>query len=168
MLSVEQVVNKKLPNLKKTPWLEKSATWFLRHLLHEKDIQQFANRLPPLDGIDFVEHVLDYFNFSYSYHTAVVCVAIIWGLADLYVSIKVQSYRIQGLGYAIYIYPTFSLDYIGLSHVDFGWQTEITKANSVWRHRSDFDYVNYGNINRIEILHSITTCDLFIFTSLLL
>ena len=67
MLSVEQVVNKKLPNLKKTPWLEKSATWFLRHLLHEKDIQQFANSLPPLDGIDFVEHVLDYFHFNYSY-----------------------------------------------------------------------------------------------------
>ena len=60
MLSVEQVVNNKLPQLKKTPWLEKPATWLLRHLLHEKDIQQFANSLPPLDGIDFVEHVLDF------------------------------------------------------------------------------------------------------------
>lgn len=67
MLSVDKVVNDKLPLIKGKPWLEKPTTWVLRNLLHEEDIQKFGKSFPSLEGIDFVEHTLDYFNFTYSY-----------------------------------------------------------------------------------------------------
>ena len=70
MLNVEQVVKERLPKLENKPWLYKPTTWLLKNLLHESDIKDFSQRYPNLQGIDFVEQVLDYFNFTYSYRSA--------------------------------------------------------------------------------------------------
>ena len=71
MLNVEDVVKESLPRIHNKPWLAKPTTWFLRNLLHESDIRDFSQRYPELNGIDFVEQVLDYFNFSYAYQQRV-------------------------------------------------------------------------------------------------
>ena len=70
MLNVEQVVKERLPKLENKPWLYKPPTWLLKNLLHESDIKDFSQRYPNLQGIDFVEQVLAYFNFTYSYRSA--------------------------------------------------------------------------------------------------
>jgi len=69
MLNVEDVVKENLPRLHRKPWLAKPTTWLLRNLLHENDIRDFSQRYPDLQGIDFVEQVLDYFNFDYQYRS---------------------------------------------------------------------------------------------------
>ncbi|WP_448566605.1 GNAT family N-acyltransferase [Thalassotalea ganghwensis] len=66
MFKVNDVVTKHYPNVAKKPWLSKSLTFVLRHLLHEKEITEFGLHYPHLQGIDFVEQVLEYFNVSYS------------------------------------------------------------------------------------------------------
>ncbi|MAK70756.1 MAG: GNAT family N-acetyltransferase, partial [Idiomarinaceae bacterium] len=70
MLNVEDVVKQSLPRIHSKPWLAKPTTWFLRNLLHENDIRDFSQHYPELNGIDFVEQVLDYFNFSYAYRSS--------------------------------------------------------------------------------------------------
>ena len=70
MLNVEDVVKQSLPRIHSKPWLAKPTTWFLRNLLHESDIRDFSQHYPELNGIDFVEQVLDYFNFSYAYRSS--------------------------------------------------------------------------------------------------
>lgn len=66
MFSVNEVMNKHYPNVADKPWLSKSLNFFLRHLLHEKEISEFGADYPHLLGVDFVEQVLEYFNVSYS------------------------------------------------------------------------------------------------------
>lgn len=66
MISVEQVLAQNLPQLSNKPWLYKPVKGALRHLLHEQDFIAFASRYPHLQGLEFVEQVLDYFNFRYS------------------------------------------------------------------------------------------------------
>ncbi len=65
MFTVDQVIAEHYPSLndrKMTGPLVKSV---LRRLLHEQIFLDFAERYPHLQGIDFVQQVLDYFNFSY-------------------------------------------------------------------------------------------------------
>lgn len=66
MFTVSDVLEKHYPSLANKPVLLKPLTFVLRHLLHEKDMQAFAKDYPNHQGIDFVEQVLEYFNFSYS------------------------------------------------------------------------------------------------------
>ena len=66
MISVEQVLAQNLPQLSNKPWLYKPVKGALRRLLHEQDFIAFASRYPHLQGLEFVEQVLDYFNFRYS------------------------------------------------------------------------------------------------------
>lgn len=66
MISVEQVLAQNLPQLSTKPWLYKPVSGVLRHLLHEQDFITFAEQYPHLQGLEFVEQVLDYFNFRYS------------------------------------------------------------------------------------------------------
>ncbi|MCE2570111.1 GNAT family N-acyltransferase [Motilimonas eburnea] len=65
MFSVDQVVNQHFPQINNKPWLRKPVTFFLRRLLHEKEFIEFGQQYPHLTGFDFVEKVLDYFDFSY-------------------------------------------------------------------------------------------------------
>lgn len=70
MINVDEVVKDSFPQVHRKPWLAKPTTWLLRNLLHETDIRDFSQRYPDLQGIDFVEQVLDYFNFSYAYRSS--------------------------------------------------------------------------------------------------
>jgi putative hemolysin len=66
MFTVNDVLNKHFPHIHQKPWLFKSLSFVLRHLLHEQEIQEFSQHYPHLHGQDFVEQVLQYFNISYS------------------------------------------------------------------------------------------------------
>lgn len=66
MFSVEAVLEERYPR-----WAENKPVWynplvhFLRILFHENDFHSFAARYPHLQGFDFVEQVLDYFQFGF-------------------------------------------------------------------------------------------------------
>ncbi|MDP5040220.1 MAG: GNAT family N-acetyltransferase, partial [Paraglaciecola sp.] len=66
MFTVDEVLTKHYPNLTNKPLLSKPLTFLLRRLLHEREMQEFAQQFPHVRGIDFVEQVLDYFKISYS------------------------------------------------------------------------------------------------------
>ena len=66
MISVEQILDRHLPQLSRHPWLSKPVSALLRALLHEQSFQRFAEDYPHLDGLPFIEKVLEYFDFSYA------------------------------------------------------------------------------------------------------
>lgn len=67
MLDTEQLVAERLPQLHRYQWLQKPVTKVLSKLLHEQDIESFGERYPHLQGLEFVEHVLDFFQFRYQH-----------------------------------------------------------------------------------------------------
>ncbi|NMP30778.1 lysophospholipid acyltransferase family protein [Thalassotalea sp. M1531] len=66
MFTVNDVLNKHYPKVAERPWLFKSLSFVLRHLLHEKEIAEFGETYPHLQNVDFAEQVLEYFKISYS------------------------------------------------------------------------------------------------------
>ncbi len=67
MLNIEQAVQQKFPRFQHTrPWLKKSTLGFLRKITHEYEVNRFLELHQDLRGFDFIDQVLDYFNFSYS------------------------------------------------------------------------------------------------------
>lgn len=66
MFEVEQVIQQKMPLLQQHAWLHKPTVACLRSLLCERRIKAFAAQYPQLHGLEFVEHVLDFFHFTYS------------------------------------------------------------------------------------------------------
>lgn len=67
MLNIERAVQQKFPNFEnKKSWLKRPTISLLRKLTHEQEINQFLETHQDLKGFDFIEHVLEYFNFSYS------------------------------------------------------------------------------------------------------
>lgn len=66
MFCVDDVVAKNLPSVKGKPWLEKPLKAVLKNLLHENEFQRFEQEYPHLNGLEFVEQVLEYFKISYS------------------------------------------------------------------------------------------------------
>lgn len=71
MLDVEHLIQERYPDfftkspLISKPFISKLLLGALRMLFHEKELQQFSSNYPHLKGFDFVEQVLDYFDFSY-------------------------------------------------------------------------------------------------------
>ncbi|MCL6415744.1 lysophospholipid acyltransferase family protein [Aestuariirhabdus sp. Z084] len=66
MISVETALEQRFPGLsKRRPKLGKTLTAFLRYLLHESEFRHFEQKYPHLQGFDFVEQVLEYFDFDY-------------------------------------------------------------------------------------------------------
>ena len=66
MLDVETFIHERYPRFcAERPLLAKPVVSALRMLFHEKELQQFEHHYPHVKGFDFVEQVLDYFNFSY-------------------------------------------------------------------------------------------------------
>lgn len=66
MISVENIVATQLPKIESGNKLVKSSLIrFLKYLFHEREFNQFEKTYPHLTGIDFVEQVLEYFEFSY-------------------------------------------------------------------------------------------------------
>jgi putative hemolysin len=66
MFSVQEVLSKHYPHISKHPLIFRSLSFVLRHLLHEKEIREFGDTYPHLQGLDFVEQVLEFFKISYS------------------------------------------------------------------------------------------------------
>lgn len=66
MFNVETLLQQRFPRLSSRSWLFKAFSGVLKFLLHEKEFVQFEKNNPYARGIDFVDQVLDYFNFSYS------------------------------------------------------------------------------------------------------
>lgn len=66
MFSVTEVISSYYPSLANKPWLFNPLTTLLKKLLHEKEFINFAELYPYLQGMDFVEQVLEHFEFSYS------------------------------------------------------------------------------------------------------
>lgn len=66
MFSVNEMIHNHYPALEDKPLLYKIMGGLLRKLLNEKEFIEFHELYPHHEGIDFVEQVLDYFDFSYS------------------------------------------------------------------------------------------------------
>ncbi|QJR82069.1 lysophospholipid acyltransferase family protein [Alteromonas pelagimontana] len=66
MFTVDEVLNKHYPQVSNNPVLFKSLSFVLRHLLHEREMNEFKDAYPHYKDIDFVEQVLEYFTVSYS------------------------------------------------------------------------------------------------------
>lgn len=66
MFTIDQVLDDKYPNLRNNKVLFRPVRFILRHLLHEKDFQSFDKAYPHIEGVDFVEQILEYFDFSYT------------------------------------------------------------------------------------------------------
>lgn len=67
MLNIEQAVQQKFPKFQHTsPWIKKSTLGFLRKITHEQEVNLFLSTHQDLRGFDFIEQVLDHFDFSYS------------------------------------------------------------------------------------------------------
>ena len=67
MLNVETFIQDKYPGFyQRHPRLVRPLIRLLRMLFREKSFQQFEADYPHLEGFDFVEQVLDYFDFRYS------------------------------------------------------------------------------------------------------
>jgi len=67
MLNIESAITEKFPRFdNKRPWIKKPTLGLLRKITHEQEINQFLNTHQDLSGFDFIEQVLEYFNFSYS------------------------------------------------------------------------------------------------------
>lgn len=67
MLNIEQAVQQKFPAFQYArPWIKKPALGLLRKMTHEQEVNHFLAQHQDLQGFDFIEQVLDYFNFSYS------------------------------------------------------------------------------------------------------
>ncbi len=66
MFTVDQVIAEYYPTLNDSKICTSVIKPVLRHMLHEQAFLDFAEEYPHLQGIEFVEQVLDYFHFSYS------------------------------------------------------------------------------------------------------
>jgi putative hemolysin len=67
MLNIEQAVQQKFPRFQNTsPWIKKPTLGFLRKITHEHEVNRFLDLHQDLRGFDFIDQVLDHFNFSYS------------------------------------------------------------------------------------------------------
>ncbi|MDO6562203.1 lysophospholipid acyltransferase family protein [Amphritea sp. 1_MG-2023] len=67
MINVEQVITHKFPSFASQPSvLRKTALFALRRLFHEQEVNRFLTENHNYHGFEFIDRVLDYFNFTYS------------------------------------------------------------------------------------------------------
>lgn len=67
MLNIEESLNHKFPRFARSaPLFRKPTLSLLRKLVHEQAINQFLTEHRGSRGVDFIERIFDYFNFSYS------------------------------------------------------------------------------------------------------
>ncbi len=68
MINIEKEIIKKFPNLSnRAPMLQKSLFKIAQKLVHEDQVNAFLKENGHLKGFDFLEAVLDYFKFDFSY-----------------------------------------------------------------------------------------------------
>jgi putative hemolysin len=67
MIDIQKEIEKKFPNMnKKDNFLKKSLFKVAKKIVHEDSINQFLTQNNHLKGFEFVDAVLDYFDFDYS------------------------------------------------------------------------------------------------------
>jgi len=67
VINVEQVITDKYPSFASKPtFLRKTALFILRRLFHEHEVNAFLEENHNCQGFEFIDRVLDYFNFTYS------------------------------------------------------------------------------------------------------
>jgi putative hemolysin len=69
MISVDKVIEANLPQLEKSPKVKGLVKKGLGYLLHEQEFVAFADTYPHLQGLEFVEQVLDELEFDARYTT---------------------------------------------------------------------------------------------------
>jgi len=68
MINIEKEIRKKFPKLnEKSTMIKKSLFKIAQKIVHEDKINSFLEENKHLDGFEFVEAVLDYFKFDFSY-----------------------------------------------------------------------------------------------------
>ncbi|RDE23034.1 GNAT family N-acetyltransferase [Motiliproteus coralliicola] len=66
MIQVEQLIAEKSPQfLQQNPMIRRPTIGLLRWLFHESEVNRFLEQQQQLRGFDFVDRVLDYFDFRY-------------------------------------------------------------------------------------------------------
>ena len=67
MIDIQKEIEKKFPNMKeKENFLKKSLFKIAKKIVHEDSINQFLSQNSHLKGFEFVDAVLDYFDFDYT------------------------------------------------------------------------------------------------------
>lgn len=67
MIDIQKEIEKKFPKIKeKENVLKKSLLKIAKKIVHEDSINQFLSQNSHLKGFDFVDAVLDYFDFDYT------------------------------------------------------------------------------------------------------
>lgn len=67
MLNIEQSVTSKFPGFaEQAPLIRNSTLSILRKLTREREVNSFLREHQGVTGIDFIDRIFDYFNFSYS------------------------------------------------------------------------------------------------------
>ena len=67
MIDVQKEIEKKFPNITKKPnFLNKSLIKLAKKVVHENSINEFLEKNSHTKGFEFVDAVLDYFNFDYT------------------------------------------------------------------------------------------------------
>lgn len=67
MLNIQSVIENRYPSiLSRSRLVTRPMLAMLRLLFHEREFQQFGERYPHVQGVDFIEEVFNYFDFSYS------------------------------------------------------------------------------------------------------
>lgn len=67
MISVDSVIDEQFPRISKgSPRIKKTLSALLKYLFHEAEFKQFERDYPYLQGLDFVEKGLEYFDFGYA------------------------------------------------------------------------------------------------------
>ena len=67
MIDIQKEIEKKFPNMeKKENFLKKSLFKIAKKIVHEDSINQFLSQNAHLKGFEFVDAVLDYFDFDYA------------------------------------------------------------------------------------------------------
>ncbi|WP_417222082.1 GNAT family N-acyltransferase [Amphritea sp.] len=67
MINVEQVITHKYPSFASRPSVIRNTALFaMRRIFHEQEVNRFLEENHTYQGFDFIDRVLDYFNFTYS------------------------------------------------------------------------------------------------------
>ncbi|WP_304545598.1 lysophospholipid acyltransferase family protein [Sulfurimonas microaerophilic] len=65
MLNVEQTILKKYPKLKNSKLLKSAVTKFADSIVHQDEINKFMKKNTHLGSYEFIDEVLEYFNFNF-------------------------------------------------------------------------------------------------------
>src|SRR5690554_5062138 len=66
MISIDTVIDERFPRLQSSPRLRRTLSALLKYLFHEAEFKAFEKDYPYLQGLDFVDKALEYFDFSYA------------------------------------------------------------------------------------------------------